>query len=229
MNDPFEFLFRDATNYSDENIKRILERKVGFASHDAIAKYKASMEDEFISKDLLIVEGKRQVGRNFAVVCFSSTACTSEEEILLWSHYSNSHKGIRLHFDKCLLDPTYRKLKKIKYSKNRHPVKLDIDENAAEYYEQFRDLIVTKSEVWAYEKEYRLVLMKGECISNSTQMLFYQFPNASLLRVDLGLDCSIEIEAKVVQFLKKKELKHVELFKAKLNKDLFKLEYSRMQ
>lgn len=79
-------------------------------------------------------------------LCFSE----AKDNILMWSNYAENHKGVVLIFS----TENFTELKwfKIKYQKDRakisYPVPLD---------DEIHNLITTKYDVWAYEKELRLL------------------------------------------------------------------------
>ena len=85
------------------------------------------------------------------VVCLSETY----ESMLMWSHYAQNHTGycIEYCFDEC--DMVYKHLYPVKYTNDRYTVsKKDmINENTEWIYKT----TCRKSDVWSYEKEWRIV------------------------------------------------------------------------
>ena len=108
------------------------------------------------------------------ICCFSEI----ENNILMWTHYSNNHTGICLKFDiskdlECFSLPI-----KVIYSESFHKFNL---------LKNFKDGIVNipryKSKDWEYEKEVRMVkVIGGE--------LFQPFKKESLVEVIFGLRTS---------------------------------------
>lgn len=98
---------------------------------------------------------KRHVVNGLGVVCFSE----DNSNILMWSHYAESHKGICLEYDseeRPIKHWKNYKYHKIKYSKSRY---IDLLESG--YEKAFFKLVTTKSTDWEYEKEYRLISIRG--------------------------------------------------------------------
>lgn len=75
-----------------------------------------------------------------------------EHNILLWSHYGDSHKGFCLVFD---VDPIPDYLRKVKYRKTIPELNYEEGENILE-------LLVTKGTEWKYECEYRQFYHTGD-------------------------------------------------------------------
>lgn len=82
------------------------------------------------------------------VCCFT----TDHENILMWSHYADSHKGICMKFD-LLADPkVFFALFRVEYEKE-YPKCNHLRDNARE---TVAKLVKTKAKVWEYEQEYRV-------------------------------------------------------------------------
>ncbi|MDB5048950.1 MAG: hypothetical protein JWO30_2021 [Fibrobacteres bacterium] len=113
----------------------------------------------------------------FSTCCFS----TEVENVLMWSHYADSHKGVCLEFDlklHLIIDEKAKKVPKL------YPV-MYFDE-APVYPSNHEAFICTsKSNFWSYEKEVRLVLP-------STPPGFYEFNPSHLTSIILGCECTGE-------------------------------------
>ncbi len=75
---------------------------------------------------------------------------TKRDDILMWSHYADSHKGVCLEFDG--MSPLMAHAQKVNYSRKRVPINPYTDDNMA----MMEKAMLTKSEHWAYEAEWRL-------------------------------------------------------------------------
>ncbi|MGV0983511.1 MAG: DUF2971 domain-containing protein [Limnohabitans sp.] len=81
------------------------------------------------------------------VLCVS----TKRDDILMWSHYADSHRGICLEFDGHFA--FMAQAQKVEYARKRSPINVYVDsEDAA-----MKKALLTKSEQWAYEEEWRLI------------------------------------------------------------------------
>lgn len=85
------------------------------------------------------------------VCCFSNESTNP----LLWSHYSDSHRGFCVRFKKDVLlkDLAPSDHDDVKYI--NEPI--NIQESLYDDGNPARDIIFCKSDVWSYEKEYRLI------------------------------------------------------------------------
>lgn len=127
---------------------------------DAIGK----MQESFINMAKKIAEF---IGHNIGITCFSETY----DNPLMWSHYTNKHKGFCVEYDIDMLiknnPKTAGQLLPVIYLDNR-PIfdknmisainiksgKPVIAEDANKY---FTKVLVTKAKMWKYEKEWRLI------------------------------------------------------------------------
>lgn len=92
--------------------------------------------------------------------------CLSEkkEDILMWSHYSEGHRGVCIEFDAFLDAATSRMMLfgqalKVNYSEELRP-----SVNAVEIGQpaEYQKALLTKSSHWNYEKEWRVIKTEGE-------------------------------------------------------------------
>jgi hypothetical protein len=133
FNDPFDCAPRFDTNVSDVAFRNWMKEKTKSKS-DFIRKLQAS----FVEK----------LGES-SVTCFS----LSENQPLMWAHYSNSHSGVMFEFEEPLGDINFCGLN-VAYVDQR-PL---VDPTAfLAGNDEIKKAILTKSVDWAYEKEVRMV------------------------------------------------------------------------
>ena len=101
--------------------------------------------------------------------------CLSEvhDDILMWAHYGDSHRGVCLVFDPT--EPLFATAQPVHY-KSIRPVVNPL-ENSRE--EMLDVAMFTKSDHWAYEKEWRMLQYKHGAG-------LYTVPDAALVQVVLG-------------------------------------------
>ena len=93
------------------------------------------------------------------IACFSTDPCN----MLLYSHYTNSHKGICIEYDfknfngdnQALLKMDYKE--GIKIDENTLQIIALLSTNDKKQITSFLDLFRTKQTCWKYEKEYRVI------------------------------------------------------------------------
>ena len=81
------------------------------------------------------------------VYCLSSV----NDNILMWSHYADYHKGVCLEFRGNSSTMIYAQ--EVQYSKIRAPIKVYSDTEE----QSMVKALLTKADSWAYEKEWRLI------------------------------------------------------------------------
>jgi len=249
FNDPFEFLPRAINDWTIRTMKRKLKSKdfqsklyFYFKSNNLVKnkkEFKAKLNQNNIAEGLIegykpekiwkiIREMKHKADAVTRLTCFSSELKCEMDEILMWSHYSEKHSGFRFHFDSDLLVEKGERLLPVKYSKERAGFKLSLSLNHNLFSKQVHDVLITKSESWSYESEYRLFVFPQNCISkfkDGQTIYFKKFSPASLIRIDLGLFCDDNTMEMTLDELKKDELKHIHLYKSLIDQQEFKLDY----
>jgi hypothetical protein len=127
---------------------------------------------------------KAAVAKRFGILCFSE----KKADVLQWAHYAERHKGICLGFD---VSGSQGKFGRVRYKAHRvaFPEKLD---------ESFSwKLLTTKSEAWAYEKEWRVFLELKDGVWNEGAgrvLYFADFRTELVLKeVILGASCKTSV------------------------------------
>lgn len=94
-----------------------------------------------------------QAVHNFFITSQVGVYCVSElcDDILMWSHYADSHRGICLEFDGH--GPLMAHAQCVTYSKDRVPLNVYDDDKLT----GVDKALLTKSDRWCYENEWRLI------------------------------------------------------------------------
>lgn len=153
------------------------------------------------------------------------TMSSLRDDILLWSHYADAHKGFCVRFDTNILNVCFQK-----YSTGENL----IDIREVEYVSKFPILnvfemnyeeivvrqVTVKAMDWSYEKEFRAILY------NSTN-LRYRFNPAALTEVIIGAQMPEKSRAQIISNLKNRN-SSVSVLQAKLKKGEFGLDFERI-
>lgn len=149
---------------------------------------------------------------DIGISCFSET----NDNILMWSHYSNKHKGICLGFDvnednlndfidntkninnNIFNSETKYRLFVIKYSNNR-PIFSLYNSNLLTEREQIENVLISKSNIWEYEKEHRIIIYNGKIMSFPTGIYYNR---KYLKEIILGTNLSINGFFKLYEVIK---------------------------
>jgi len=168
FNDPFEGRIR----ISAEMANSILE-PVGMNSQEGIEQFLSECDEKLINP----------LRKKNAVCCLSGVP----DQILLWSHYAESHKGFCLEFD-LLSDPDFFwPLLPVQYEKEF--LESDVFNNTNE---AIRHLFQRKYVDWDYEKEFRLFRTKEG---------LFPFKPGALKRVIFGCRSGEEYKQKIKDIL----------------------------
>lgn len=134
----------------------------------------------------------------------------SRDDILMWSHYAASHRGVCLGFNsQC---PSFSNALRVRYEDNRpvvNPVKQSPDE-------MLEMALLTKARHWEYEREWRVIRYKGGAGT-------YQHSPEDLVEVILGSQVG-EKEAEEVRRMVTSHPSSPRLLRAALRPDTFQLQ-----
>lgn len=136
--------------------------------------------------------------------------CLSEvyDSMLMWSHYARNHTGFCIEYDFKESDMFYKHLYPVTYIKDRYAVsKADmLSENTEWIYKT----TCRKSNVWAYEKEWRIVTANF----NKVMPQKLKYPNGkyvldlkkNIKAFYLGAKISENFKEEIIQFGKKNSI-----------------------
>lgn len=228
FNDPFEFSLQGPKDLTDEEILEYyhLMKTLGGSKIDEILQ---GHVDAFIFAfrhnpekflDYYLIPFKKRIEK-FGICCFSE----KYDENLMWSHYSDSHRGIVIKFDMEKLDKSIyydnelvsmTVIDSVNYLNSFPLIKLSSDLQKAA--DSIKKILFTKSLKWKYEKEVRIL---------STQIGRNYFDIDCIEEIILGLNILRKDEEKLsrmVNLLNRKS--QILISKMSLSKRKFKLEKS---
>lgn len=156
--------------------------------------------------------------KSFALACFSEKPDNS----LMWSHYTRSHKGICIGFDITKLFISLREIKQNELALIR--VKYTNDFEKVDYFEDYDEalyhLAKTKSEIWSYEKEVRLMFTNLKLDKNNKALL--PFDKDAISEIYFGNKLLEENEQWIKNFCHENRL-NIELYKMNKPQNSFEL------
>ena len=170
FNDPFDCNFLLETHCSaQEKTEYIMNSMNGQGfSQEQIDEAVNKVLNNPNSWDNLINDAKERFLNRIGVCCFSKT----NENPLLWAHYSDKHKGVCLVFDTSRSPDFFSRTYSIKYRSNYPRINFIQDRS------RFDELILTKSIDWIYEQEVRVMKDTGGQL--------YDFDKTSLVGIIFG-------------------------------------------
>ena len=194
LNDPFETL-PDFTAYRESIRESITERRL--PEHKNVL-------DQFGVNDAMIADGALAnigvlLSRHFGILSLSRC----REQILMWSHYADSHRGFVIGFDS--EDPFFSAstgtaiggLKEVRYSDSRALLPSDglKSLNAGELNVWNDNIFFTKSIEWKYEQEMRILAQPTLAdvripLETGIDICLYRFQPAAVREIIAGAKCS---------------------------------------
>lgn len=154
---------------------------------------------------------------------------TKNDNLLMWAHYANEHKGFVIEFDRKndflngdLNNQIYNGLQKVNYSKER-PNKFLIET-------EWHEVLLTKSEEWSYEKEFRIIKQLEDADNKKGNIHLFKFPKKMIKSIYCGcnmIDSNIERILNIVK--NDSELEHVEVYKSKVSDKFYCLEFIKIK
>jgi len=116
------------------------------------------------------------------------------DDVLMWSHYADSHRGICLQFKVEKGDDYFDHAFPVTYAKDRPVISLPLRDQ--------RDIIepafLTKADFWSYEREWRL-------LRPDRPPGFYRYPQRSLVGVIFGARISDEHRATICDLSQRRD------------------------
>ncbi len=109
------------------------------------------------SKESMYNQEIHEILFDISIFCVSET----HDNILMWSHYADNHKGAVIEFHAQLEDSAFIRAQPVRYVSNipEFTYQMVIEDQRAELLNQ---ITLTKSKIWEYEKEWRIVATMRE-------------------------------------------------------------------
>lgn len=187
-------------------------------SEDALEKLKKSLND---------------YTRNSYILSLSK----KNDDLLMWGHYANCHKGIVLEFQ-----PKFVKhAKEIKYCNKIAEIDLNTCDIEAKKNQKLKKalnvLFQTKHECWCYEEEKRIII-DGKTLTKYLTKNKYNIPKNNYIdkpfepydiaNIYLGAKINLEDEKKIIDIIKKQYPYITKIYKAKLSEDEYKISFEEI-
>jgi hypothetical protein len=151
--------------------------------------------------------------------------CPDRANILLWSHYANNHRGFAVGFDSKGMYEFWKEnhiflLGHVAY-RDTYPILLPpAEDDIITKQDIITSIMNIKSRVWAYEKEVRLTLFdRPEKIPFKAELI---------KEVVLGCKIDSNSEHRMMRVMEEK-YPHAAVYRARLSRDAFALEFDRVK
>ncbi|WP_133480200.1 DUF2971 domain-containing protein [Cognatilysobacter segetis] len=215
FNDPFDCYPVVAIRGTDKEIRKYVSalyqrRHPNMSRQERRAKFKAMAREPFRDpRSRFTAENMQRAMRETVEMAGILSLAERADHVLMWSHYTNSHKGICLRFKATPDIPFFARAQPVIYQRER-PSLNPVRDSA---YDQIDKAVLTKADYWEYEKEWRIVehdLGPGAHI----------YPAAALDGVIFGACCEPDTIDKVRKLLVRRP---IELMQARVSKTEFRI------
>lgn len=148
----------------------------------------------------------------FGIGCFTFTP----SNLMMWSHYSNYHKGVCLQFDINKDKKFFNGLELVKYIDDFLIKEYFLDEDS----DPLSHLFYTKSSVWSVEHELRLIKMTAGK---------YNFDKSALVGVIFGMKCEEAFIRKVLESSNNDNYPNLKFYTTEPSKNSFGLVFQEVK
>jgi len=173
------------------------------------------------NSESLIREHSRLFSEEFKLICGTS----SEDSILMWSHYAKEHRGIVVELD--LTQMPFTRLPATEFMevdyKDERP-ELTIPLAGKKLLEEMHRHARTKASAWHYEKEIRIVMPSNMCSADH----FLKITSECIKGVILGCRANPDLVSEAKKQARRPELSHIYLKQAVPHRDKFQLDFQRL-
>ncbi len=210
----------------------VLGHLADFLGHDAIPPLKPRVID---MPPELSLTFQLTFAEQFGILSLSEVPTS----LLMWSHYADRHQGFVVEFDATnafFARPTARagvgRLLKVEYARERPAVIFDPEAHAADPEATrsllIRQVLLTKSSEWEYEREWRMVLplTDSKLYPHRVVSRCHLFPlqPEAITAVIIGARATEETKAAIKQALTSSAiLRHVQISQARIDDSRFGL------
>lgn len=206
FNDPYDCHLALLDKISEEDFKIYIESTIK-DEHTQIKYIEAFKKDpeEFIKP---IIEMYKGWLKYIGICCFTK----GKENMLLWSHYADSHRGVCLGFDYDLMKKKFPQFDEVDY--NDEPFYFDMKNPS----ESVTKTALRKSSDWKYEDEIRFFMERSKNID------FFQ---EALVEVNFGSRCNKRDVMNIQYLISKLNYPLCEYFKATINQTKYIVEFEK--
>jgi hypothetical protein len=209
FNDPFDCKsFVNTGKVKDDGIKWLTEEYK--RQNPDLSKARIKSDVDFMAEnEMTLPEFEKVFDKslsNYGVLCLSEI----KDDILMWSHYGNSHTGFCIEFNNEKIDSIFCEALQVNYEK-KFPM-FNIYSSSPQ--EKFKKLLLTKAIKWKYEKERRIIYPENG---------YKKFPPEIITGVIFGCQMEATERDELIKILRKRDLKPV-LYEARKKEDQFGLD-----
>jgi hypothetical protein len=191
--------------------------------------YKQKLNEQFgkgeIQKHLVDSQRKLQKKWNECKGCLLSVSNTATESVM-WAHYADKHKGAVIGIDFDNIHRVKMTMDAVTYSKERPKINIMQEPEGGVSLQAFQKAIMTKSDSWRYEEEFRTIFLVDDLERlqqqglthlkdfNGKKTWFLRLNPASIREVIFGLYTDESLKSDIRKLIERQDLQHVKLYQA---------------
>ena len=223
FNDPFDCKMFKLIKSREKKLVKFFKKKnySDFYINNEVKEYRDNLNKYYQDAD---EKTKEIIAKDYPISCFSKT----KENILMWSHYSNNHKGLCLTFSSFVLNNSFKynngknktllsQLFNVKYKKKY--AELDFFNN-----NKIRDCIKNmfkyKSTYWKYEEEVRIISDRYGAV---------EFKKEALTEIVFGCKSDKQVRKDIIKLIKKCNYPNVNFLLATKKENQFGLTFEEIK
>src|SRR3972149_9895086 len=164
-------------------------------------------------------------------ICGIVSLTEKSDNLLMWAHYSDGHKGFVIEFDEKNSYFCRNNFKKIRYEEQRPKVILCAPNSGLDNsdYSGYLESFYVKSKHWEFEQEWRMINNLSNCkwktIKDGHEIYLYPLPLECIKGIIIGCRMSDKNKYNLVRLLKSdKKYFHIKLYCAEVNEKEFKID-----
>ena len=203
FNDPFESACNKKLNYTTRQYIEAFQRW-GLDFYTSVQK-EQEIRLGYVNGEDLLKQATYIMLNGFAYYCMT----TEPDNILMWSHYADSHKGVCLKFDLLQDLDTFSLTVPVDYN-SEYPEFDTLNGNPG------INIITRKSLDWAYEHEHRTVKIKEHGL--------HQINKEALVEIIFGCRTLMRNKTKIRNLVKNNGFNCVSFSEAVVNPEAYKLD-----
>lgn len=218
FNDPFECKPHWSWPEQPKKIAAIRERLNSVARNNGMNRKEAEQFATkcFSDKEEFAKQLKRIVAKNYRDNRICSFT-TSKENILLWSHYGDSHRGLCVEFDATLLPIS--SAMKVHYQDEYPAIEYPLPQDARGF-----AAMLIKAKAWEYENEFRSFLIPIAPQQHPNDRESFLLSGNEITGIYLGAEISEKHKEQVMK-LAQGTNQAKRIYQAELSKSAFALEF----
>lgn len=215
--------------------------KAGLPMSGKVANYPISeviarVENNHYFFQMMLMSREVQQEAN-AMLCFvDADQIDAVTDQLMWGHYTKGGTGIRIWFESGRFPDELPPLFKVKYLAKRPCIDLGTLNayNDINVWGRFLfDILITKSNAWAYEHEYRMMIppmQAGSFVVNKDDLEFVRIGPECISRIDLGPMGVQEDSGSIIEELKSNPATaHIDFRLATFKSEEYAYDYIRFE